>query len=101
MSTWKDHEFQYAKARSHAWATRTPTLAVTLWVSVSPSLQLNDLESAFSNFPVRLTSGNTRSRKCVQCRMDIKSTPHQKKKKKISITIQKYTRVSTSLYDAE
>lgn len=65
MSVWKDHESQYAKARSHAWATRTPTLAVTLWVSVSPSLQFKDLERAFSDFPVRLTSGNTKGRKCV------------------------------------
>lgn len=81
MSTWKDHESPYAKARSHAWATRTPTLAVTLWVSVSPSLQLNDLQRGFSDFLVRLTSGNTKGRKCVQYSMYIKSTPHQKTNK--------------------
>ena len=58
-----------------------PTLAVTLWVPVSPSLQFNDLERAFSEFLVRLSSGNTNSRKCVQYRtyILIKSTPHQKK----------------------
>ena len=77
-----------------------PTLAVTLWVPVSPSLQFNDLERAFSEFLVRLSSGNTNSRKCVQYTtyILIKSTLHQKKK--ISVTIQKYTNVRTSLYGA-
>lgn len=70
-----------------------PTLAVTLWVPVSPSLQFNDLERAFSEFLVRLSSGNTNSRKRVQYRtyILIKSTPHQKKK--ISVSQYKNTRM--------
>ena len=76
-----------------------PTLAVTLWVPVPPSLQFIDLERGFSEFPVRLSSGNTNSRKCVQYRtyILIKLTQHQKK---ISVTIQKYTNIRTSLYGA-
>lgn len=69
-----------------------PTLAVTLWVPVPPSLQFIDLERGFSEFPVRLSSGNTNSRKCVQYRtyILIKLTQHQKKK---SVSQYKNTRI--------